>query len=839
MFFSFYEALILSRPRLVLALLAALVLGLATAIPRTAFDASSDSLVLEGDSSLDYYRTISKRYDSADFLVVAYTPNHVLFSEEGIAKLTQLHTALAALDGVTQVNSILDVPLIYSPKASLSDLAGGLKTIREGDVDLELAKREFSQSPVYKSLLTNAAATTTALQLNIAGDPKYRALQRQRDDLRELARTAPLSDAESIQLQQVTKEFKDYKLIAAERQERLVQQARSVLAAHSGFGELFLGGVPMIAVDMVNFIKGDLATLGLGGAVVIVALMVFFFRRARWVAIPLVTVAITIAAMLGGLAWVDWRMTVISSNFVAILLVINLSILIHLVVRYRELATEHPEWTVRDLVVSTMRFMAKPCIYTTLTTLVAFASLVISGIRPVIDFGWMMTIGVLVALLASYIVLPCLLLVLPRELVKPDTPKPPITLKFALVVDKYGRQLLAVVGLLVVLTVYGLTRLEVETRFIDYFHEDTEIYQGMQKIDAELGGTIPLDVVISAPSDSDATIVVDDHQGVDASLELDDEFFDDGFGDDMFASDNEVDLSETVWFTRSGMERVKAAHDYLDAIPELGKILSLATLYEVLGDLGGKDVDDIQLALVKENLPPLVDEVMVKPYFDEQTKEVRISARAMETSHTLKRNELINRINTEMVDTLGFEPGQVKLTGMLVLYNNMLQSLYRSQILTLGAVFIAIMAMFYVLFRSFKLAAIAIFPNLLAATLVLGGMGIAGIPLDLMTITIAAICIGIGVDDTVHYIYRFREEFKLDGNYHESMYRSHASIGQAMYYTSVIIVVGFGVLALSNFKPTIYFGLLTGAGMVAALLGALLVLPKLIVIFKPFGAERP
>lgn len=842
MFARIYQYVVLNHPKSLLGALAAILIVLAVAIPRTAFDASSDSLVLEGDKDLDYARQVSKRYGSSEFLVVAYTPSHALFSEQGLAKLAQLQAEFEAMPTTSSVNSILDVPLLYSPKVALSDISSGFKTLRDGNVDLDLAKQEFATSPLYRSLLTNEAGTTTAIQINIKPDDKYNTLRVTRDDLRYKKRTSGLSEQESSQLESVTAELEAYKLVAAVNQENMVAEARAILEKYHDNGQLFLGGVPMIAVDMVNFIKGDLETLGLSGFAVIIGLMVFFFRSVRWVAIPLITVGVTITAMLGFLAWIDWRMTVISSNFVAILLVINLSILIHLVVRYRELAEEFPDAAVNKLVLDTITFMAKPCLYTTLTTLVAFASLVISGIRPVIDFGYMMSIGVLLALINSFIILPCVLMILPRETVVSKPAGKPVTLWFAAAVERYGNLILVAVALVSVAAGIGIDRLKVENRFIDYFHKDTEIYQGMELIDAQLGGTIPLDVIIEADADALAMLSTPQPESnIDqAEDDFEDDFFDDEFGgDDAFDSGfGEQETNQNIWFTRSGLERIQEVQQYLDDQPELGKVLSLAVLYEVIGDLAGKDVDDIQLAIAKRSLPDIVQDVLVNPYYDEETHEVRLSVRAMETSHNLNRNELLKKIESDMVNELGFEPDQFRLSGLLVLYNNMLQSLYSSQIQTLGAVFVAIMIMFFILFRSISLAIIAIFPNLLAAGAVLGGMGLAGIPLDLMTITIAAICIGIGVDDTVHYIYRFKEEFSADQNYHAAMFRSHGSIGKAMYYTSVIIVVGFGVLALSNFKPTIYFGLLTGAGMVAALLGALLILPRLILLVKPFGPEK-
>ena len=276
-------------------------------------------------------------------------------------------------------------------------------------------------------------------------------------------------------------------------------------------------------------------------------------------------------------------------------------------------------------------------------------------------------------------------------------------------------------------------------------------------------------------------------------------------------------------------------HDHIDSLSETGKVLSLATLYKVAGDLLGGGIDDIQLTLAYRSLPPVIKDVMVDPYLHSDTDEARITVRVKETSRTLNRAQLLEDLHSFMQNEMGYTEDRYRFTGMLVLYNNMLQSLFVSQILTLGMVFLAITAMLVVLFQSFKLAFIGIVPNLMAALLVLGGMGWAGVPLDMMTITIAAISIGIGVDNTIHYVHRFKKEFQADSNYVATMYRCHGSIGRAMYYTSITIIFGFSILALSNFKPSIYFGLLTGVAMLSALLGSLLLLPKLLLLFKPLG----
>lgn len=835
MLLSVYQRVILRNAFWVLAILLALVGWLGSYIPTLQLDASADALVLEGDESLAYYREISKRYGSEDFLLVTYQPKGDLFAPEQLQTLGEIRDRMAALPNVSTVTSILDVPLLESPRVSLSQVtAGDIPTLREPGVDMALVREELSTSPIYKSLLTSTDGSTTAIQVNIKRDERYFELLNQRDDLRAKVTAQNASAAEQAELAALEKTFADYTAQAHERQAELVALARDIVKDYRDDATVFLGGVPMIAVDMVAFVKSDLRVFGAGILLFIVALLVVIFRSLRWVLIPLSTCVLNVVFMLGLLSFLDWRLTVISANFVALLLIITLSVTIHLVVRYREYAAAQPDADQFSLVSQTTAIMAMPCVYTTLTTLVAFASLVVSGIRPVIDFGWMMTIGVVSALVLTFIVLPCTLMLMKRREEKSSSDdSAAFTRYFAVATERFGGTVVLVSTALLLVSVWGITQLKVENRFIDYFHDTTEIYQGMETIDAELGGTIPLDIILDLPKKEPVAAKPASAAGDDFD-DFSTDFADD-FGDD-FGGDFGGGAAQSEWFTVAGLNRIKSVHDYVDGLPETGKVLSLSTFYELMQIIMG-NVDDLQLALAQRSLPESISSILIDPYMSADVDQVRISIRVKETSRTLNRKQLLIDIEEHLVNELGFAPEQVHLTGMLVLYNNMLQSLFTSQIMTLSAVFVAIMAMFMVLFRSVTLALIALAPNLLAAGAVLGGMGLAGIPLDMMTITIAAITVGIGVDNTIHYVHRFKQEFPADRNYLATMYRCHSSIGKAMYYTSSIIIFGFSILALSNFTPSIYFGLLTGLAMLTALLGAMLLLPKLLLVIKPLGPE--
>ncbi len=835
---SLYEKIIIGYPKVVLLVLFLLAIIAAAGLPNFKLDASADSLTLEHDTDLDYFRETSQRYQSGDILVVTFKPNYELFSDKSLHSLEQLRDELAGVEGVSSVNSILDLPLLYSPKRSLSDIKSDVRTLKTEGVDRNLVREEFLTSPIYRDMVLGPDEQTTVLLLNLNVDNKFTDLVRQRDALRQKKRTDGLTQEEQQTLTVVAKTFLDYRTVAAEKSHTRVAIVRSIMGSYSSDAELFLGGVSMITNDMIEFIRSDLAVFGLAILLFIIGLLAIIFRQLRWVAIPLSVCVLSVLLMLGWISWIDWRLTVISSNFVALLLIIALAITIHLVVRYREYHKDNPQWEQSQIVMAAVSYMARPCLYTALTTIVAFASLVVSDIRPVIDFGWLMVIGLTVALILAFVLLPAALMLLPKgEPKDKGDNSAAFTVKFSRITECYGKSVFVGSLLAAVLSVYGISKLEVENRFIDYFKSTTEIYQGLSVIDQRLGGTTPLDIIIDYSGDNLSLI---DEEAEDPFAEEEDPFAAD---EDMFADEDPFgdeavegkgqEKEPSYWFTLSGLKDIEGLHDYLESLDEVGKVQSLATLYKVGRDINGGSLNDFELAFLRKGLPEDIDNVLISPFLDEESNQTRISLRTVESSPELRRMDLPGKIRDYAVNELGLKSEQIHFTGMLVLYNNMLASLFKSQILTLGAVFLGIMLMFMVLFRSVVIAVIAIVPNMLAAAMVLGAMGLAGIPLDMMTITIAAITVGIGVDDTIHYIHRFKTEFARDGDYIATMHRAHGSIGRAMYYTSVIIVVGFSVLALSNFIPSIYFGLLTGFAMFSALMGALLLLPKLIITVKP------
>jgi uncharacterized protein len=817
-----YRKWVIEKPLASLILVLLVVGYFSSQIPNFKLDASAESLVLEDDDSLQYYRAISKSYGSDDFLIITYAPVKDLMSDAVLADLKSLSDELAGLDGVHSIDSILNVPLLNSPRVEISKLATDIRTLETLGVDRELARKELLESPIYKNLLLSPDGEVTIIRINFKRDEKYFSLMHVRDDLRNKKKQFGLNLDEGALFAKAQQEFRDYHSQVLDNEDLLISNVRDIMGRHREHAEMFLGGLPMITSDMIGFIEHDLETFGLGVLAFLVLMLSLFFRKFRWVALSMSCCVITILVIVGFLGLMDWRVTVISSNFVSILLIITMSLTTHLIVRYRDINDSNPGQSQKELVWQTVSLMAQPCFYTVITTIVAFCSLLVSGIRPVIDFGWIMTSGISLAFILIFIFFPAVLVLL-----KPEAPgsgkdrTKVFTLSIATFTNCNRNIILFGSLLLALVSVIGVSKLEVENRFIDHFKSNTEIYQGMEVIDQKLGGTTPLDIVINP-----------DQKYFDYLKEANEEV-----DDDPFAEASE-EVESNYWFNSNMLDRVEKIHDYLDSLPEVGKVQSISTLIKVFTQLDkGRKPDDYDLVLIRKLMPESVKESLVNPYLAPDANQIRINMRLIESDPTLRRTQLIEKIRNYLVETLNFAPETIHFTGMVVLYNNMLQSLYRSQILTIGVVFFAIMFMFMILFKSLSLAFIGIIPNLLAAATVLSLMGWLSIPLDMMTITIAAITLGIAVDNTIHYIHRFQKEFKVDQNYLASMNRCHGSIGKAMYYTSLTITLGFSILALSEFMPTIYFGLLTGAAMVIALVGALTLLPLLIVLLRPLGVE--
>ena len=812
-----YENLVFGKPRLVIFVLLLIVLFFAWHAQKFRLDASADSLLLENDPTLEFSREISDRYGMGDSVIVAYSPNGNLFDQISLSRLTSLRDDLLSIERVDAVDSILNVPVFGD--TPLTGISEDYLTILDEEQDLELAQEEIMANPVFQNALLSLDGNTAGLLVAFEIDEKSRQLLFQRTALQKLQRSGEITSEQIVELEEVEAAYAEYSVVAADRQHEVIGEIRDVLDGYRDEALIFLGGAPMIADDLVTFVQADLRTFSIAVVLLIIVALGLIFRKLRWVAMPLVCCAAAGTIMVGILGLMDWRVTVVSSNFISLLLIITISLTVHLIVRYRELRATRRFSSHKKLLRHSVKSMFRPCFYTALTTAVAFGSLIVSGILPIITFGWMMMMGVATALIVAFTLFPSVMSSLKEdETALSSELRLNLTSALAFFTDALKGRILVLYGLILILSILGLTRLRVENSFIDYFRESTEIFQGMSLLDEKLGGTLSFDVIVDLPQEVD---------------EFDDPFgggFDDGFGGD---SDNDA-----YWFTAPKMNQIEEIHNYLDADPQTGKVLSFGSviqLAKILND--GQPIDGLLWALLYSRIPETLKDTVLNPFVSVDDNQLRFNVRVIESSEDLNRNELLQRIEAGVESEFGFDDNQVRLSGILVMYNNVLQSLFQSQILTIGVVMLAIMLMFLTLFKSLSIAIICIIPNAIAAALVLGIMGWLNIPLDIMTITIAAISVGIGVDNTIHYMERFRREFPRFGNYRETMFFCHNSIGRAMYFTSMTIVAGFSILSLSNFIPTIVFGLLTSFAMLVALVGSLTLLPQLLMTFKPLGPE--
>ena len=821
-----YDTLVLHKPKLVLVVLLSILVFFGYHTKDFKLDASADSLLLEDDVDLKVFRKIHQRYPSRDLLVVTYTPDKDLFSDQALESLKQLREELKKVTSVETVFTILDAPLFKSSDVPITEMIDDVPSLEKPGVDRDKAKDELLNNPIYRELIVSADGRTTALLLGLVKDQQYNNLLQSRNELRAKKRNAGLSVKETQTLERIIIEYDQAHEALSEQRHLDVARIRDIIKPYRQHGVLYLGGVPMITDDMITFVRNDLIIFGGGVLVFLIIVLTAIFRELRWIVLPLLSCFYTGLIMVGVLGLIGWKVTVISSNFLALMLIITISMNIHLIVRYRQLNRDHPGDDQLALVRTTMHKMVKPCLYTALTTIMGFSSLVVSEIKPVIDFGWMMSASLAVTFVTSFLLFPTLLMVMGKTGSKPtfDSDRFLLPAYLARLTETQGNKILVLALVLTIVSVAGITRLRVENSFINYFSDDTEIYQGLKLIDEKLGGTTPLEILIKFKDDSGNLLKPEDLEGLtEEEIQMEREYA------------ATLANSPEYWFTPTKIKHIKEVHDYLDGLPEIGKVLSLASTVRVAEDYAEKELDGMELAILYTKIPPKIRKSLIDPYVSIDDNEARILARVLDSKPDLRRKELLETVRRDLVKKLGFEEQDVTVSGLLVLYNNMLQSLFKSQIKTIGVVMLGIAIMFLVLFRSITLSIIGILPNLLGAGVVLGVMGGAGIPMDMMTITIAAITIGIAVDNGIHYIYRFREEYALTHNYVETLHVCHSNIGKAVFYTTMTIIFGFSILMFSNFIPTIYFGLLTAAAMFIALLAALTVLPKLILLWKPFG----
>ena len=791
----YYKNLVIEKPKIIFIILLIFLVGFGYNTKNFRLDASSDTLLIEGDPDLKYLREINNRYGAKEFLVLTLTPKDPITSDIFVNNLLSLKYKIQSLDWVHNVVTILDIPLLENSDKPITERIQNFQTLKDENVNREKGFKEILESPVFRNFVISEDGKTTGVIVYLKEKKNFDEFKN-KDDLEK---------------------YKD-KLKIENHQNIL--EIRQIIDSYKDIGKIFLGGIPMIADDMMSFIKNDILVFGFGVLIFIVLTLWFIFKKMIWIVVPLSSCFFSVVIMTGILGLIGWKVTVISSNFIALMLILTMAMNIHMSTRFLQLKKNSPNLSTRETIFLTTGKMLWPILYTVLTTICAFLSLIFSEIKPIIDFGWMMTMGLTVSFIVTFTLLPTLLNFMSSDgtSVKEQN-KSFLTNYFSSLTLKNRLSIIVISGIIFVISIFGITKLEVENSFINYFNKNTEIYKGMKLIDEKLGGTTPLEIIIKFKEDK-----------TEENSEDKDEFED---------WEEENSDSSKYWFTKDKINKIENVHNYLEKMPEIGKVLSFSSILSVAEKLNdNKPLGTLEMGVLYTKIPENIKKEIVDPYISISDNEARVNLRIKDSLKNLRRNDLIKKIDQDLKNELGLKKDEYKLAGILILFNNLLQSLFKSQILTLGFVMVGIFIMFLILFKNLKLALIGVIPNFLAAFFILGLIGLLGIPLDMMTITIAAITIGIAVDNSIHYIYRFKEEFLKINNYEKTIEACHSSVGIAILNTSITIVFGFSILVLSNFIPTIYFGVFTGIAMLFAMVSVLTLLPSMLILSKPFEAKQ-
>ena len=812
---------ILKKPIITLVFILAVIAGLTINIQYINIDASPDSLLLDSDPDLEFYREIHREYGSDEYIIVGFQPKADLYQPETIDFIQQITEQLKVVPGISGVNSITNVPLLQQPRSQGEDGVSAFQNLTNPKVNIASAKQEFASSPIYSSNIVSQDTKSTAIKVDIEKNQELVSLIQQKYTLLDELNEASNQDNSALteQLNDINAQIPIQRAIINQRYKIALDNIRSTLSQHHHQGKFYLAGAPLIANDIKTFINNDIRVFGISMIAIMFIVLFLFFRRLSWVLLSLVCAFLNVLMVSGLIGLFGLQLTIISSNFVALLLIFSITLSIHVIVRYQEVASSNPDDFDNNLN-NAIKQIATPCIYMVATSAIAFISLIVSDIQPVIFFGLIMVMGLLCAFLLTFTVLPILIHLFKPKVNSKTSGNSTSLLNDTLNVIRRNRPMMAIsIFLIAAISTYGITQITVENRFIDYFKSNTELHQGLIFIDQELGGTVPLELLLEAPE-----IVDNDNE----EFEEDDEF------SDYLDEEEDSFTQQSYWYNRRGINKVRAIHDYLENLDQVGKVLSISSTEKVFRQLAkGEELEDFHLALIHKKVPENIKDVLINPYISQQGDQARLVARIKDSDHTLIRNDLLNKIESDINESFISNGESIRLSGISVLYNNVLQSLFKSQILTLGTVFICILIMLLILFRSFSLAVIGTLPNIFTAFFILGTMGLLGIPLDIMTIAIAAITIGIGVDYAIHYIHRFKKETKQGASYQQAISTVQLTVGKALYYTSITVTLGFIILVTSSFKPSIYFGLFTSIAMIVSLFATFTIIPLLINWIKP------
>lgn len=804
---------ILEQPKLILFFLLILLSIAFYQGKKFQLDASADTLLIENDPDLNYLRSVNERYSSEDFFVVTYSPKQTL-NKSNINEFKKFVNEINNFKWVSKTISILNSPLFESSDKPLIEKIKDIEYITSKDVDFNKALKELKNSPVYKKLIINDDASVFGIVVYIKDNQEYLSALKLNKNFLDKKQKNQLTSLDKIQFEKHSIYLEKLKKQRNKEYEDYNAEIRSHIVNYKSQSSINLSGIPMIVEDLINYVKKDIAIFGSGVFIFMLITLWIIFRDIKWVIFPLLSCLISIALMIGTLGYLNWKVTVISSNFISIMLVLTMEINIHYIQRYKQFQNLYPKKTETQLTQLTSNGIFQSILYGVFITIIGFLSFIFCDIRPVIDFGYMMSVGLIISMLVTMILLPSLIIQFKPKIAKKNKTKDSKFFKnlanFAI-----NQKLLIIFSSAAILlaSFYGSSKITVENSFINYFNKNTEIYKGMKLIDEKLGGTTPLEIIVKFKETSSKK---------DSS-------------DDFFETSNSDEFKDSYWFTNFRTETITNVHKYLESLPEIGKVLSFYSVIQMGEKINAnKKLGSLEMAILYSKLPDDIKKNIVTPYISIENNEARFSVRVVDSNPNLNRKELLKKIQNHLEENLKISNDDFKVTGVFVLFNNQLQSLYKSQIQTLSFSYFGILVALFILFRSWKLSLIASAPDIVASMLILGSLGFLKIPLDMMTITIATIVMGIGTRAGIYYINRFKSEFAIHKDYKKTIIACHETVGRSIVIAALTIIFGFSILVLSNFNPTINFGILIGIAIFAALILSLTIMPLLLLMTKPF-----
>ncbi|MEP1445011.1 MAG: MMPL family transporter [Paraglaciecola sp.] len=751
-------------------------------------DASAETLLVKDNRLYIQSQVMNERFSPDEFILLAYEPkNHDLFSDQTFEDIQLLSAKLKTLPRVQSVTHILNVPLLSQMNELDPNLVASDWTWLSKQFSHQTMRQTFDQHPIFTDLLVNQKMSATSIQVIFKKHPELSEIESDIINLNKKRLTQEFTPEDEEKVQQLKAQADPIRQEVNIQREQEIQQIYAFADTVKNNARVYLGGSYVLGHQLINIIRADLKLFGSAIGLAICMMLFILFRSWRWVVIPIACCATSVVMTMGLFGIFDLRTTVISSNFIALQLILTLAICVHLIVQYRQLASDDAKATQAQLVSQTLRQKIKPCFYAGITTSVGFGSLIFSGIQPVVSFGWMMIIAMLVSIGLSLIFLPALLCLFPRsQAMAPNKISQRFVQWVSVITLKHSTKVVVVFAVITAIAILGVFRLSVENSFLNYFAKDTKVRQELTFIDQQFGGSTPFDIIIDVPENMQKT-----------------------------------DLA----LSAKSIQQLQIIQTILKQYPASGNTTSVVNFTELAMKLNqGRPLTEYELTAIYHLVDENLRESLLGSYFSIENQQLRLSSRVKDSTEGFNRKEYLENLRIDL-EKNGIAEDQYQFTNLFVLYQDILQRLFNSQILTLGIVYIALLLVMWVLFKRLSVALIALIPNVICTLVILAVMGYANIPLDLMTITIAAIAMGIAVDDTIHFVHHY---LNGDASPTKAVKQAYFSVGYAMLFTTMIICVGFALLAFSDFVPSMLFGLLTALAMIAALITDLTLLPALL-----------